>query len=112
MDIWHLPVGTGTSQNINGLFHQAQDKNIQSHFGSGKNQTQDQNNDMNTSTNNQENNNNSNQETQGETTGWSRAHVSLNQAIVEAQLKEWILLDNQSNVSIFQTQILSQNTRQ
>ena len=48
------------------------------------------------------NNNNNDQETQGETRGWSGAHVSLNQAVIEEQLKEWILLDIQSNISIFE----------
>ena len=47
--------------------HKAQDKDGQSPFGSGGNQSQDPINDTNNSTNDQNNDNGHNQETQGET---------------------------------------------
>ena len=33
--------------------------------------------------------------------------MSLNQAVIEEQLKQWILLDNQSNISIFNPNFVS-----
>ena len=71
----------------------------------------------NNSNNNNNKNNNNRDATQdssdsnGRSSGWSRAHILMNQTKASTDFKQAILLDNQSNINIFGNPNLVYNKR-